>query len=221
MTANDASRGEDRPGGTIMNGDVRALTTSATEREALLRILSDQMETLLWTTDADLCVTSFVGGAPGHPLFGVDPVGRPVGEFFGVCDPRAVPVDAHDRALRGETVAFDIVRDGEQYEAYVEPLRDGDRVTGCVGVALRVASPVSGEDIGHSGRRLLAWGVEHDFNILVSLIQGYSRLLMRQLPPGNPLRDVLLDIVCASDRAADALNRRGRGDNSCSGFARS
>jgi hypothetical protein len=49
------------------------------------------------------------------------------------------------------------------------------------------------------------WGVAYDFNVLVVLIQGYSRLLLQRLAPDDPLCGVLRDIERSSDRAAAVL----------------
>jgi hypothetical protein len=189
---------------------MKSSATGSHDTKALLHILSDQMETVLWTTDAGLRVTSFVGGKPGHPMFAHDPVGRPVGELFGGRTAAAIPLEAHDRALRGETVAFDMSRGDECYEAYVEPLRDdAGAIVGCVGVAMSVSRPAARADAGRDMRRRPSWGVDYDFNVLISLIQGYSRLTLNQMPLDDPLRDALMGIVRASDRAAAVLRGDG------------
>ena len=53
----------------------------------------------------------------------------------------------------------------------------------------------------------LAGGVAHDFNNMLTVIGGYSQMLMQQLGPGNPSYGSLEEIARASDRAA-ALTRQ-------------
>ena len=53
----------------------------------------------------------------------------------------------------------------------------------------------------------LAGGIAHDFNNLLTVISGYSQLSLTALREGNPLRDNLLEIQRATERAA-ALTRQ-------------
>jgi two-component system cell cycle sensor histidine kinase/response regulator CckA len=53
----------------------------------------------------------------------------------------------------------------------------------------------------------LAGGIAHDFNNLLSVILSYSSLAIAELPPGDPLREDLLEIEKAGKRAA-ALTRQ-------------
>jgi PAS domain S-box-containing protein len=48
----------------------------------------------------------------------------------------------------------------------------------------------------------LAGGVAHDFNNLLSVILSYGAMLMQDLPPGNPMRADLEEMIRASERAA-------------------
>ena len=62
---------------------------------------------------------------------------------------------------------------------------------------------------------LLAGGVAHDFNNLLTVIGGYCELLKSDLQPGDPVRDKVVQIADASDRAANltssllAFSRKG------------
>ncbi|HEX2874176.1 MAG TPA: response regulator [Polyangiaceae bacterium] len=53
----------------------------------------------------------------------------------------------------------------------------------------------------------LAAGVAHDFNNLLSVVLGYSALVHEQLEPHNPLREDVLEIQRAGERATDLVRQ--------------
>ncbi len=53
----------------------------------------------------------------------------------------------------------------------------------------------------------LAGGVAHDFNNLLTVILGYERMLLEELPEGSPLRDYAEEVLKAGDRAAELVNQ--------------
>ena len=53
----------------------------------------------------------------------------------------------------------------------------------------------------------LAGGVAHDFNNILTVIHGYSELVINSLEPSNPLRDDVKEIKTAAERAS-ALTRQ-------------
>jgi len=102
------------------------------------RILVDQCPALIWTTDSSLVFTSSLGG--GLAALGVGPnqlVGVSLLELVNEDDPDPRPLAAHERALQGETVSFDMRWGDRILQARVGPLLDGRGTsigTICVGI---------------------------------------------------------------------------------------
>ncbi len=53
----------------------------------------------------------------------------------------------------------------------------------------------------------LAGGVAHDFNNMLTVISGYNRMMLDDLPPDDPLRANAEEIQVAADRAAALTNQ--------------
>ncbi len=108
--------------------------------EARLRLLTRQLPAFLWTTDADLRLDSFAGGA--FRRGGIDPrgrVGQTVAEFFGTTDPAFPPLAAHRCALDGDPADYPLRRDGRDYAVRVEPLRNAaGAIVGTLGLGVDV-----------------------------------------------------------------------------------
>ncbi len=103
----------------------------------------DQLpSSFVWTADGDLRLTSLAGAA--LPMLGVtsadDVVGRELASVVAdTTDGGAVIVDAHRRALAGESVMFTEGGQRWAFDVHVEPLRDGDEIVGAGGIAVDVS----------------------------------------------------------------------------------
>ena len=53
----------------------------------------------------------------------------------------------------------------------------------------------------------LAGGVAHDFNNMLTVISGYGRMMVDELPPGDPLREYAEEICKAAERAGAVTNQ--------------
>jgi PAS domain S-box-containing protein len=110
------------------------------ESEAGLRVLVSHIPAMVVTTDAELRITTAVGASLQD--IGLQPerlVGFCIPDLVAGVDSAMPAIDAHQRALRGETVSFEAAWRGHFYEARLEPLRNGDgRIVGTVGVGLDV-----------------------------------------------------------------------------------
>ena len=108
--------------------------------QAQLELLLKQLSSsLVWTTNADLVVTSAFGGA--LQLLQIDAprelVGKSVAQLTeGTPDEGAALLDAHRRALEGD--AEDITEQWGPFpfDLHLEPLRDGNHIVGVGGIAV-------------------------------------------------------------------------------------
>lgn len=112
-----------------------------------IRLITEQLPAVLWTTDTDLCIT-----APSTACVITDDFERPVvgerlADYFGTEEPDFPPLLAHQQALTGESVSFDFRSQGRTLSVHVEPLRDaGGTIIGTIGVSLDVSTQQRMED---------------------------------------------------------------------------
>ncbi len=106
-------------------------------------------------------------------------------------------------------------KDGTLYtaEATISPVREGaGAITSYVAVERDISARLVLEAQFLQAQRMesigrLAGGVAHDFNNLVTVILSYTALALEQLRDGDPLKDDLLEVTGAGERAA-ALTRQ-------------
>jgi two-component system, cell cycle sensor histidine kinase and response regulator CckA len=106
--------------------------------ESKLSLMLSQLPAIIWTTDRDLRLTSLTGaGLPGLPASAWQRQNQPLHRALEGSHPA---VEAHRRALAGESVEFGEDLEGRAYWSWVEPLRDtAGRVSGCLGLALDIS----------------------------------------------------------------------------------
>ena len=109
----------------------------------LVSAIAEQMPGVLWTTDTDLRITSRAGaGAGGFDLLPERVVGASLYDLQQFNGASTESIDAHRRALAGESLSYPIRRGDVWYDAHVEPLRgpDGVTVVGVIGIAVDVSA---------------------------------------------------------------------------------
>jgi PAS domain S-box-containing protein len=140
------------------------------EREARLRLVVSQLPALLWTTDAQLHFTSFLGA--GLVSLNLQPsqlIGKSVTRFGVKGDATAASVAAHRRALEGFPSPYQELWNGQVYQCYVEPLQSGlGEIIGTVGIGIDVTNRQQVERALADSEERYRQSVEHSPNPIFS-----------------------------------------------------
>lgn len=166
----------------------------------------------------------FYRGKPGHALEYISPqvetlLGTPAGAWLG--DPERwwsrVHPDDRERARRDTAVAdrtfaveYRILRaDGRWRTVRDTGFLRGGVLRGCLldltERAFQESQFLQAQKLDAIGR--LAGGMAHDFNNILTVVTGYSDLLLADLKPDHPMRPALSEIHAAGQRAS-GLTRR-------------
>ena len=110
------------------------------QRDNRFREVLSHVPAIIWTTNLALEITGAVGA--GLPLINLDPrqiEGHPLTELFPATSETVGAVRAHQRALEGQSVAFETEWLERIFEVKINPLHESNRVVvGTIGVALDV-----------------------------------------------------------------------------------
>ncbi len=105
-----------------------------------LRLITEQLPAVLWTTDSHLCFTAptmhclLNQGAPRPEI------GQSLSEFIDHPDSSCPLMTAHRNALKGESVSLDFRWNDRSLSVHVEPFRDASlRIVGTIGIALDIS----------------------------------------------------------------------------------
>jgi PAS domain S-box-containing protein len=109
-------------------------------REAHLRLIVEQMPAILWTTDTELRITSTLGGGlAALNLRPMEVIGMSMLECLEQDNPEATPIAAHLKAVRGQSLSYEMEWKGHTFQVRVDPLRNSARtIIGTVGILLDV-----------------------------------------------------------------------------------
>ncbi len=118
------------------------------QSEARLRLMTNQMPAVLWTTDTELRFTSSLG--MGLPALGLQPnqvTGMTLYDYFQTNAPEFFPIAAHFRALKGESIAYELHWQARTFDCQVEALRDTEgKLLGVIGIALDITERKRAEE---------------------------------------------------------------------------
>jgi signal transduction histidine kinase/ActR/RegA family two-component response regulator/HAMP domain-containing protein len=177
-------------------------------REEMLRALVDQFPGAVGVLDRELRYVL----AAGRPL---EDRTRSREDLIGACLTDVYPAENvararpfYDRALAGETVAYDTVREGRAIRITITPLRNVD---GAVEHILTVAFDVTEErerleklarDEKLHALGQMASGIAHNLNQTLALVSGYGELAHDVLDHSPPNLDELRRMLRIVERAA-------------------
>src|SRR4029077_2390627 len=91
---------------------------------ARLALIVEHVPAILWTTNAELRITARSGAGPTSDILPERVVGASLLEQFSPQAVSADSINAHRRALAGESVSYQIRVSDRCYDAHAEPLRD-------------------------------------------------------------------------------------------------
>lgn len=159
------------------------------------KILNDSLRRLL--VNSCLITLVFLAGAVVIVYFVVKGVTKPLDRLTEKV--RMMGSGAHLDKVPVET-ADEIGKLAAAFNSMAESLQNREAEKGHLEQQLRQAHKM--EAIG-----TLAGGVAHDFNNILSTIEGYALLLQDHIKKKSPVRTYVDQIVAAADRAADLTRR--------------
>jgi len=117
------------------------------ESEHRLRLATEQLPAVMWTTDRQLRFTSSIGAAlKPMGLAQNEVVGMTLQEFLETDDRTHPALAAAERALAGESVKYMQPLGDRWYQVYTEPLREEDgQIIGVIGIALDITEQTTAE----------------------------------------------------------------------------
>jgi PAS domain S-box-containing protein len=198
--------------GTAINGMLEDLERSQLERHegrTRLGVMIERMPAVLWTTDKELRFTSSMGS--GLDALGLKPgeiTGMLLFDYFKTDDPSSPPIQAHGKALLGESVTYEMEWNKRVFESHVQPLRSNEgEILGVIGVALDITERKHLADQLRQSQKMqavgeLAGGVAHDFNNLLMVMKGHAEMLLDRLSEGTAELQNAKQIHDAAERAA-------------------
>ena len=180
------------------------------QSEEIKALILDRMSELVVLQDDDHTLV-LVNRAVAESV-GVEPDELVGLRCYEVWQQRSEPCEGCPVALARETgeprEAQMTTPDGREWLVRGSPVLDeSGNVVGLVEVALEVTERVELEERLRRAAKLeavgqLAAGVAHQFNNLMTVVNGYSEFIMNRLAPHDPMREDVREIQRAGNRAA-------------------
>ncbi len=186
-----------------------------TQNETQLRMLMNQLPVTIWTTDNNLVVQSMSGtNITSRPATLIQQslpeiIRQRQAENTGI-------VKAHQRALQGESVSYEVEWQERTLQTYIEPLRDlSNTVIGTIGVATDISQRKRNEQnrltVATQKERInvLQNFIEvasHDFKTPISTIITSLYVARRKLEQNEDIIPYLERIEIQTQRILDVLD---------------
>ena len=181
---------------------------SLRENEARLRLLVEQVPTILWTLDTDLRFTSSTGA--GLAAAGLKPkemLGVRLDEFFGTGENAAAAIAAHRSALEGTPSTYEQEWGGRTFQAHVEPLRSPEgAISGAIGVAADITDRKRAEQVLRESRDALEARVHQRTVELLDANRAMQHEVIERRGAEDALRQSELSLRQSEARYASILN---------------
>ena len=173
-----------------LDDEGRITSVNRTELEMTGYVHDDMLGQPIWTFDADeetarQQVLALLAGLP--------PFARDRERIFRRKDGTTFPVLIEDRLLRNEAGRIVGIRATIQD---ITERKDAEEKMDSLQEQLRQSQKM--EAVGR-----LAGGIAHDFNNLLTVIQGHCEISLLQFRGNNPLREDIVEIKKAADRAGN------------------
>lgn len=206
--------------------DITASKRAADElraQDVRLRLALQQAQLVLWSTNADLKITSSLGA--GLKALNLEPDqlnGKMLADCVAASEESDETLAKHRRALAGESLRYEQTWLTRVFDVHLEPLRtESGEIIGCVAVGLDITERKQADDarrrlesqIQHAQKLeslgILAGGIAHDFNNLLTSMLGYASLALMELPNDSVATPFLREIEQAAARGrTHATNAR-------------
>lgn len=186
-------------------GERRRAEGAQRASEIKLRLILEQMPAIVWTTDANLRLSSAMGAGLQRSTNTPNPPpiaeGAPVALSVSAAEISRLAADEPHHALRGESTRYERRHDERYLDIRIEPLRDAqNQIVGTIGLAVDVTERKQAEE---DIRRALAQEMElselksrfvsmtsHEFRTPLSTILSSAELLeyyLQDWPPDKKL----------------------------------
>ena len=185
--------------------DVSARNHAIRQSDSRFDLVLRQLPAFLWTTDRELRVTELLGEAAQAEY--LTQVGSTLYEFWnGVDEIGAIAV--HERALAGESVFDESTYQNRTLRSQLEPLRSPDgTIIGVLGVAFDVTNERELQREHEQAQKMeaigqLTGGIANDFNIMLTVIAGYTAIARTRAGADPELQTALAAIDAAAGASA-------------------
>lgn len=209
---------EGRKGELVMSTDVTGklrLEASLRESEERFRSLAELLPQSVFETDASGVYTYMNRKAIEESGYSPEDIGRGIDVFLAITpnDHENVRL-ALGKVLAGEEIAgLELTvrrKDGSRLPVtvYASPIRREGRIAGVRGIAVDDSARKRAEEALRQAQKyeavgLLAGGIAHNLNNLMTVVDGYSTLVLERMAPRDPWRREVEAIHRAGKRAVD------------------